>query len=329
MFIRRLASLLLAAALPASPDPPAYGPELEGFEYGYPVERFEFQSQRQTLQMSYLDVRPQQPGGRTLVLLHGKNFCAGTWEATIRALTEAGYRVVAPDQIGFCKSSKPERYQYSFQQLAANTRSLLDHLGIQRITMLGHSTGGMLAARYALLYPQLVDQLVLVNPIGLEDWKALGVPWRSVDEWYARELKTTADGIRLYEQATYYAGQWRPEYDRWVEMLAGMYRGPGKEIVAWSSALLYDMIFTQPVLYEFGRIQAPALLLIGQRDNTAIGKDAAPAELRKKLGDYPRLGREAAQRFPHATLVEFPGLGHAPQIQDPAQFHKALLKGLR
>ena len=142
-------------------------------------------------------------------------------------------------------------------------------------------------------------------------------------------MKTTADGIRLYEQATYYAGQWRPEYDRWVEMLAGMYRGPGKEIVAWSSALLYDMIFTQPVLYEFGRIQAPALLLIGQRDNTAIGKDAAPAELRKKLGDYPRLGREAAQRFPHATLVEFPGLGHAPQIQDPAQFHKALLKGLR
>jgi pimeloyl-ACP methyl ester carboxylesterase len=329
VFIRCLASILLAAALPASPDPPAYGPELEGFEYGHPVERFEFQSQRQTLHMSYLDLRPQQPGSRTIVLLHGKNFCAGTWEATIRALTEAGYRVVAPDQIGFCKSSKPERYQYSFQQLAANTRALLDHLGIQRITVLGHSTGGMLAARYALLYPQQVDQLVLVNPIGLEDWKALGVPWRSVDEWYARELKTTADGIRQYEQATYYAGQWRPEYDRWVEMLAGMYRGPGKEIVAWSSALLYDMIFNQPVLHEFGRIQAPALLMIGQKDNTAIGKDAAPAELKKKLGDYPRLGREAARRFPHATLVEFPGLGHAPQIQDPAQFHKALLKGLR
>src|SRR5207249_894827 len=112
-------------------------------------------------------------------------------------------------------------------------------------------------------------------------------------------------------------------------MLAGMYRGPGKNAVAWSSALLYDMIFTQPVLYELDRIEAPTLLLIGQKDNTAIGKDTAPAELKQKLGDYPRLGKEAARRFPHATLVEFPELGHAPQIQDPAQFHKALLKGLQ
>jgi len=114
-----------------------------------------------------------------------------------------------------------------------------------------------------------------------------------------------------------------------VEMLAGMYRGPGKEIVAWSSALLYDMIFTQPVIYELDKVQAPTLLLIGQKDTTAIGKDAAPPELKKKLGDYPRLGKEAAKRFPRATLVEFPELGHAPQIQDPAQFHKALLEGLR
>ena len=203
---------------------------MEGFDYAYPVRRFELESQRQTLHMSYLDVRPQRPNGRTVVLLHGKNFCAGTWEATIRVLGETGYRVVAPDQIGSCKSTKPERYQYSFQQLAANTHALLEHLGVKRIVLVGHSTGGMLAARYALLYPGEVEQVVLVNPIGLEDWKSLGVPWRSVDAWYAREMQTTAESIRQYEQA---------------------------------------------------------------------------------------------------TLVEFPELGHAPQIQDPAQFHQALLKGIR
>jgi len=323
-----LAMVLAFLAGAAGADEPAYGPELEGFDYAFPVQRFELDSQRQKLHMSYLDVRPRESNGHTAVLLHGKNFCAGTWESTIRELTQAGYRVVAPDQIGFCKSSKPERYQYSFQQLAANTRALLDHLGVQRVTVLGHSTGGMLAVRYTLLHPQQVEQLVLVNPIGLEDWKALGVPWRSVDDWHARELKTTAASIRQYEQATYYAGQWRPEYERWVQMLAGMYRGPGKDVVAWSSALLYDMIFTQPVLYEFDRIQAPTLLMIGQKDNTAIGKDAAPPELKQKLGDYPRLGKEAARRIPRAKLVEFPELGHAPQIQDPVQFHQALLKGL-
>src|SRR5437660_10613553 len=145
--------------------------------------------------MSYLDVRPRASNGHTAVLLHGKNFCAGTWESTIRALTQAGYRAVAPDQIGFCKSSKPERYQYSFQQLAANTHALLEHLGVQRILLLGHSTGGMLAARYALLYPGEVEQLVLVNPIGLEDWKSLGVPWRSADAWYASETQTTGESV--------------------------------------------------------------------------------------------------------------------------------------
>ena len=321
MCVHSLLAVLLAAA--------SYGPELEGFDYAFPVKRFELRSQRQPLQMAYLDVAPGKANGRTAVLLHGKNFCAGTWESTIRALAQAGYRVIAPDQIGFCKSSKPERYQYSFEQLAANTRALLEKLGIQRVTLVGHSTGGMLAIRYALMYPQQVEQLVLVNPIGLEDWKALGVPWRSVDDTYARELKTTAGTLRQYEQATYYAGQWRPEYDRWTEMLGGMFRGPGKEAVAWNSALLYDMIFTQPVYYEFERLQPPTLLLIGQKDNTAIGKDIAPPELKPKLGDYPRLGKEAARRIPHATLVEFPELGHAPQIQDPAQFHKALLEGLR
>ena len=78
-------------------------------------------------------------------MLHGKNFCAATWETTIKALVDAGYRVVAPDQIGFCKSSKPLAYQFTFQQLAANTRALLKSLGVERTILIGHSTGGMLA----------------------------------------------------------------------------------------------------------------------------------------------------------------------------------------
>jgi pimeloyl-ACP methyl ester carboxylesterase len=108
--------------------------------------------------------------------------------------------------------------------------------------VIGHSTGGMLGIRYALMYPSEVEQLVLVDPIGLEDWKALGVPWQSVDAWYQRELRTTAERIRTYERATYYAGTWQPTYEPWVQMLASMYRGPGRARVAWDSALLYDMI---------------------------------------------------------------------------------------
>ena len=92
----------------------------------------------------------------------------------------------------------------------------------------------MLAVRYGLMFPQDVDELALINPIGLEDWKAKGVPSLSIDQWYGRELNTAAETIRAYEKATYYAGEWRDSYEPWVQMLAGMYRfralGANREI---------------------------------------------------------------------------------------------------
>ncbi|WP_318651952.1 alpha/beta hydrolase [Pseudomonas sp. PDM11] len=325
-----LASLLIAGSLPAlAAETPRYGAELQGFDYPYEVKRFNFESQGNSLQMAYMDVQPEKANGRTVVLMHGKNFCAATWEGSIKALTDAGYRVVAADQVGFCKSSKPKHYQYSFQQLASNTQSLLEQIGVDKVTVMGHSMGGMLATRYALLYPEQVEQLVMVNPIGLEDWKTLGVPYLSVDQWYQRELKTSAEASRNYQKNTYYAGQWRPEFDRWVDMQAGMFNGDGKEIVAWNSALTYDMVYTQPVVYEFSELKMHTLLLIGEQDNTAIGKDAAPEALRSKLGDYKALGPATAKRIPDATLVTFPDLGHSPQIQEPERFHQALLEGLQ
>ncbi|UKE72190.1 alpha/beta fold hydrolase [Xanthomonas graminis] len=323
------AALLLAPPSHAATPAPRYGAQLEGFDYPYPLARYDFVSQRQPLQMAYLDVAPTgTANGRTVVLLHGKNFCAATWESAIAALTAAGYRVIAPDQIGFCKSSKPQAYQFSFAQLAANTHGLLQQAGVSRAVLVGHSMGGMLAAHYALQYPQDVSQLLLVNPIGLEDWKAAGVPWRSVDAWYAKELKTDAASIRQYQQSVYYGGQWKPAYDRWVTMQAGLYAGPGRERVAWNQALTSDMVFNQPVVQQFAQLRVPTTLFIGQRDRTAIGKDLAPPALAKRLGDYPALGKRAAAAIPGATLIEFADLGHAPQVEAPPRFNAALLQAL-
>jgi pimeloyl-ACP methyl ester carboxylesterase len=324
-----VAALLSSGTLAQAESLPRYGARLEGFEYPHPVKTFALTSQAQPLEMAYFDIVPATPNGRTVVLLHGKNFCAATWESSITALSQAGYRVIAPDQVGFCKSSKPQRYQYSFGQLAANTHALLASLGIERATIVGHSMGGMLAARYALQYPASVERLALVNPIGLEDWKAEGVPWRSVDAWNEREQKTSFDSIRDYQRTVYYGGAWKPEYERWVRMLGGMYAGDGREAVAWSQALTSDMVFNQPVVYEFPKIAVPTTLFIGQKDRTAIGKDLAPPDVAKRLGDYPALGRRTAAAIPGATLVEFADLGHSPQVEDPARFNTALLDALR
>ncbi|WP_130832481.1 alpha/beta fold hydrolase [[Erwinia] mediterraneensis] len=326
-----LAVLLTSVALLSSVPTLAasYGEQLEGFRYPWPLQRFSFTSQQQSLSMGYMDVRPGgNANGRSVVLMHGKNFCGATWESTIRALSRQGYRVIVPDQIGFCTSTKPDSYQYSFQQLASNTHQLLQQLGVKKAVIIGHSTGGMLATRYALMFPAETERLVMVNPIGLEDWKAKGAPWRSVDQWYERELKTSAEGIKKYELNTYYAGRWKPEYDQWVDMLAGLNNGPGKKKVAWNSALIYDMIFTQPVYYEFKDLRVPATLMIGTADTTAIGSDIAPPEVKAQLGHYQVLGKQVAQLIPDSRLITFPGMGHAPQMEAPEMFNQRLLEDL-
>ena len=167
---------------------------------------------------------------------------AGFAEANLVWDRDAGYRVVVPDQIGFCKSSKPQACQFGLHQLAANTHALVASVGAERPIVIGHSMGGMLAMRYALMYPREMVGLVVVNPIGLEDWKAKGVPFATVDQLYERELKTSFDSIKKYQLTAYYAGEWKSQYDRWVKMLAGMYAGEGGKLVAWNQALTSNMI---------------------------------------------------------------------------------------
>ncbi|MDR7191511.1 alpha/beta fold hydrolase [Luteimonas terrae] len=321
--------LSLAALSATSVSASPYGGELQGFDYPHPRQAHAFDSQGQALSMAYMDVRPEGAGnGRTAVLLHGKNFCGPTWDDTITVLVEAGWRVIAPDQIGFCGSTKPRGYQFSFAQLAANTQGLLEALGVERAVLIGHSMGGMLATRYALQYPDAVEQLVLVNPIGLEDWQAEGVPYASIDTMAEGERKTTFDSIKAYQLKFYYDGQWAPRYDRWVDMLAGMYAGPDREIVAWNQAQTSEMVFTQPVVHEFPALRVPTLLMIGGKDRTAPGANRAPEVVAARLGDYPALGRKAAESIPDAQLIEFPALGHSPQVEAPDEFHAALLRGL-
>src|ERR1700742_1295317 len=93
-----------ASALPADA---AIDPEATNYPYPYPVAFYDFDSQLQPLRMAYLDVHPapDKANGKTALLLHGKNFGSYAWATTIAALTAEGYRVVAPDQLGFGKSS--------------------------------------------------------------------------------------------------------------------------------------------------------------------------------------------------------------------------------
>src|SRR5690554_4366981 len=164
-------SILVLSLQVKSQERPILDIMLTNYEYPFKVDYFHFNSQQQDLKMAYMDIQPKDSNGKVVVLLHGKNFNGAYWKTSVDALTSEGYRVIVPDQIGFGKSSKPHSYQFSFQQLAINTKELIDYLSIDKISVLGHSMGGMLATRFTLMYPDNVEKLILENPIGLEDWK--------------------------------------------------------------------------------------------------------------------------------------------------------------
>lgn len=297
---------------------------LKNYKYPYPLHFIHLSVQQQELKMGYMDIKPDNYNGENIMLLHGKNFNGAYWKATIAALTKQGFRVIVPDQIGFGKSDKPLRFQYTFQQLAENTKRILDTLGIQKTAVLGHSMGGMLATRFTLMYPETVEKLILENPIGLEDWK-LKVPYKSIDWWYKNELNQNYEKIKKYQMESYYDGKWKPEYDEWVNLLAGWTLNPDFKRYAWNAALTYDMVFTQPVVYEFPNIKCPTLLIIGTRDRTALGKPLVSEEVRKTMGLYQHLGKATQQKIAGSKLVEIPNIGHMPHIESFDLFIKPLI----
>ena len=297
------------------------------FPYPWPVQFFVFISQHQSISMAYMDVAPANRSvpKDTITLLHGKNFCGATWEQSARVLSNNGYRVIIPDQVGFCKSSKLKQYQFSLRQLALNINSLLSSLNISSSIILGHSMGGMISTRYALNFPTQTSRLVLVDPLGLEDWQAIGVPYQAIDITFQTELSTTFESIKAYQQATYYAGNWSSAYDVWVNMLMEVYNGTQGRTFAFDMALVTDMVFIEPIIYQISSLRMKSLLIVGDKDNTAIGKAWAPADIQPLLGHYEVLGKQVAAEVPNCTLIEFADLGHAPQIQNPDAFHVALL----
>ena len=322
------------AAAPSPPAPPAptyaeaepLGAAMEGWTYPYPLQRLQFEMQGQLVRMMYMDVAPTgASNGGVVLLMHGKNFGADYWGSTIRALSAAGYRVIAPDQIGFGKSSKPE-IRYTFAQLAENTAKLLDHLNVPRVAVVANSMGGMLAVHFTRAYPQRVSALVLEDPLGLEDYVKY-IPPQETESLTKLEMAQTPATYRGFLKG--YFPSWQPEFERFVEQFARVQLSAEYPRYAKVSALTYQMIYDGPIFDELARLNVPTLLIIGQQDRTVFGRRFAPPEVVKPLGNFPQLGKDAQKAIPGSKLVEFEGVGHVPHLEVPDKFQAALLQVLQ
>jgi pimeloyl-ACP methyl ester carboxylesterase len=326
----RLVISALLAALPLTVAHAAelamrepYGIGLEGFAYPYPVSMLPLLNDGEQMRMAYMDVAAATPNGRTVLLLHGRNFPSSYWAPVIKTLHDAGYRVVVPDQIGFGKSSKPAS-DLHFDTLARNTMALLDHLTIARADIVAHSLGGMLGVRIARAFPDRIEHLLLAAPIGLEDYR-LYVPPTPTEKILENEDKLTAEGYRK-QLETNYSLKLPPE--QVTPFIDARFNIKGSsEYPRWLRAFVNSaqLIYREPVVHEIPLITQPVLFVMGEDDHNAPGRPNAPEALRRQMGQNAELAKALAARMPNAKAEVIPDTGHLVFLEARQKFDELML----
>ena len=230
------------------------------------------------------------PGGETLVFVHGYPDSWFSFSRLLPLLDPARYRAYAIDQRGFGDSERPAD-GYAIDDFAADVTSFLDAVGADRATLVGHSMGTFIARRVAETRPERVARLVLidsavtpVNEVMLEVRAAVRALEDPVPPEFAREFQASTVHVPVPE--AFFEGA-----------VAESLKPPAR---VWKSVL--DGLLTFDDAAELGRIAAPTLLLWGERD--------AVFPLRE---EQERL----ADAIPGARLTVYPETGHCPNWERP------------
>ncbi len=297
---------------PAVPTPTGVKPvsiTCEECPYPYPSAYFDLTTYGQDVRMAYMDVAPQgRPNGHVVVLLHGNNFAGFYFGNIADALRKDGFRVIIPDQMGYGRSSKPIM-PYSFNDFARYTHEMLESLHIEKAMIVGHSMGGMLAARFATQYPDMTERLVLYNPIGLTDGR-FDRPSGSLDEAYKRNLASTYQSIRasLMRYVAHDPSQWNDTFETYARIRYGWTLGADWPRLAMVQVLIGNVNYADPVVYDWAHIQAPTLVFGGAEDRLA-GPSSVFQERMQYISETIPEGK--------ARLLLLPGLGHVAHIESP------------
>jgi pimeloyl-ACP methyl ester carboxylesterase len=303
---------IAAAQQPAAAPAPAVKPgsiNCEDVAYPYPTAYFPITLYGQDLRMAYMDVAPSgQANGHTVVIFHGNNFAGFYFGTMIDAIRKEGFRVIVPDQIGYGRSSKPI-IPYNFHDWARNTQLLLKSLRIEKATIVGHSMGGMLAARFATQYPAITERLVLYNPIGLVDPR-FDRPWENVDDGYKRNLAATYQSTKaaLMRYVAHNPAAWNNEFEQYARIRYSWTLSADWPRLAMVQALISAVQYHDQVIYDWPHIKAPTLVFGGAED--VLPGSAAIFKERMKY---------ISETIPDhkARLLLIPGLGHVAHMEAP------------
>lgn len=289
--------------------------------YAHPSKYLDISVYGQDVRIAYMDVAPRgAPNGHTVMLLHGNNFGGFYFDVIIDGLTDAGFRVIVPDQIGYGKSSKPIA-PYNFNSQAYNTSLILKHEGIEKVMVVGHSMGGMLATRFTTQYPDMVERMVAYNPIGLLDGR-FNRPMTPVHEIYERTLQTDYQSTRrsLSRYVGHDPSAWNDLFETYTRIRYSWTLSADWPRLAMVQSLISQMLYGDPVVYDWPHIHVPTLAFGGAED-LLFGPAEVFQERMKVLADTVPNG--------NGRLLLIPGLGHVPHLEAPEKIVPPLVDFLK
>ncbi len=324
-----VAVLVVFAAHAAAQTPPVPTPKdvkpgsitSEDVPYPFPSSYLPLTLYGQDVRMAFMDVAPAgSANGHTVMIFHGNNFAGFYFGNIIEALRKEGFRVIVPDQIGYGRSSKPI-IPYSLNDMARNSRAILQSLKIEKAMIVGHSMGGMLATRFSTQYPAATERLVIYNPIGLSDGR-YDRPAGNVDEQYKNTLGATFQSIRnsLMRYVAHNPAAWTPEFESYARVRYAWTLGADWPRLAMVQTLISNVIYSDPVVYDWPHIKAPTLAFGGAED-VLPGSAKLFQDRMKVLVDTIPNG--------NGKLHLIPGLGHVPHMEDAGKTLPPLIAFLK
>jgi haloalkane dehalogenase len=302
-----------------------------------------------TLRMHYLDERAADEGtGEVILCLHGQPSWSYLYRKMIPIFIEAGYRVIAPDMIGFGRSDKPtNRDDYTYANHVAWIKELIENLNLTNITLVCQDWGGLIGLRVAAENPDRFARIVTANT-GLPD--AQGITADKVEE-VSNQMRAYYDSLPIHANAIEMGMAMGSDdsgmgFLHWVKFCG---ESPGfspQEVLTFSVGTLseaeqkaYGAPFPDETYLAGGR-QFPSLVPIIP-DNTAIAANREawtvfetwekPFLTAFSDSDPVTAGGEirfqksvpGAQGQPHITIK---GAGHFLQDQAPEELAQATIK---
>ncbi|MCD0450672.1 alpha/beta fold hydrolase [Actinocorallia sp. API 0066] len=257
--------------------------------------------------------------GPALLLIHGIADSSETWLPVIEELART-HTVIAPDLLGHGESAKP-RADYAVAAYACGMRDLLTVLGVDRVSVVGHSLGGGVAMQFAYQFPERCERLALVSSAGMGREVHPAFRLATVPGAASTLAMLSAQPVR---QAVLTA-------EPMLRLLGGIGLGPDLAYVLSR----YARFASPSARRAFLRTIRAAADVSGQAI-TMLDRSYLAADLPTlivwgdKDGIIPAAHARVAQRaLPGSRLEVFEGAGHFPHHHDPARFVKALTEFLR